>query len=135
MPEYDQNLLQTNLRQAGENLPGPDYYTVLEWIHRAHRPANYLEIGIRHGESIKRALPTTVCVGVDPLPQPSPGMPVKTTIFGVTSDEFFAHEDVRALLGGGRLECAFIDGLHLWEQALKDFINTEPFCGPGSLVL
>jgi hypothetical protein len=29
----------------------------------------------------------------------------------------------------------FIDGLHLYEQALKDFIHLEAYCGPRSMIL
>ena len=42
----------------------------------------------------------------------------------MTSDEFFAEHDLRELLGGP-VELAFIDGLHLFEQVLRDFVNLE----------
>ena len=49
-----------------------------------------------------------------------------THIYPVTSDEFFAQEDVGRILGGLPLDLAFIDGLHLFEQVIADFINVEP---------
>jgi hypothetical protein len=41
---------------------------------------------------------------------------------------------VRDLLGGP-VELAFLDGMHLFEYLLRDFINTERCCGPGSLIV
>jgi hypothetical protein len=41
---------------------------------------------------------------------------------------------VPALLGGKPLDMAFIDGMHHFEYALRDFINIEPLCGPRSLI-
>jgi hypothetical protein len=38
-------------------------------------------------------------------------------------------------LAGKSLGIGFIDGLHLFEQALKDFINLEKYCGPRSVIL
>ena len=46
------------------------------------------------------------------------------TIYELTSDEFFARYDLSELLGGP-VELAFIDGLHLFEQVLRDFVNLE----------
>src|SRR5262249_52007614 len=52
-----------------------------------------------------------------------------------TSDAFFARRGADALLAGRRLGIGFIDGLHLFEQALKDFIHLESYCGPRSAIL
>jgi hypothetical protein len=41
---------------------------------------------------------------------------------------------VPALLGGKPLNMAFIDGMHHFEYALRDFINIEPLSTPDSLV-
>jgi len=39
------------------------------------------------------------------------------------------------LLAGRPLSIGFIDGLHLYEQVLRDFIGLEACCGPRSVVL
>src|SRR5262249_26303853 len=56
------------------------------------------------------------------------------TVYEMTSDEFFARHDVRGKLGGP-IELAFIDGMHHFEFALRDFINIEKSCTPDSTVL
>jgi len=68
MAMSDSELLQAHLARALEELPGPDYYSVLRWIHQVLCPARYLEIGIRHGDSLRLALPGTKCTGIDPAP-------------------------------------------------------------------
>ena len=35
----------------------------------------------------------------------------------------------------GSSSIGFIDGSHLFEQALRDFTNLEKHCGPGSLIM
>ncbi|PYI78804.1 MAG: class I SAM-dependent methyltransferase, partial [Verrucomicrobia bacterium] len=62
-------------------------------------------------------------------------MTAETHIFPETSDAFFARHGPDALLAGRPLGIGFIDGLHLYEQALKDFINLERYCGPRSVIL
>ena len=39
------------------------------------------------------------------------------------------------MLGAPTFDLAFIDGLHLWEQALRDFIHLERFARPDSVVM
>jgi predicted O-methyltransferase YrrM len=52
-----------------------------------------------------------------------------------TSDEYFSRPDPLALTGGQPFDLAFIDGLHLLEFALRDFINTERFSTPTSVIV
>jgi hypothetical protein len=42
---------------------------------------------------------------------------------------------VRAELGGLPVDMAFIDGMHHFEFALRDFINIERLCTPDSVIL
>jgi hypothetical protein len=120
---------------AAIDLPGEDYFRVLERIHLHLRPRTYVEIGVAQGESIRLADPGTRALGVDPEPR----IPFQTgpnvSIFAETSDAFFAQHDVRAELGGLPLELAFIDGMHQFEFALRDFMNIEPLCTAASTIL
>ncbi|HYH62923.1 MAG TPA: class I SAM-dependent methyltransferase [Solirubrobacterales bacterium] len=124
---------QEHIAESRRRMPGPSYYKVLEWIHRAVEPANYLEIGIRKGMSLGAALEETKCVGVDPAPMVKREFP-NTFIYALTSDAFFADEDVDEVMGGP-VELAFIDGLHLFEQVVEDFRNVEAHSAAGSIAL
>jgi hypothetical protein len=130
----DAALLAEHLNESQRRLPGPAYYRVLRWIHQILEPANYVEIGVHKGISLEQALEGTPCIGVDPYPavehQLRPGM----TMYELTSDDFFAQHDLRALLGSP-VELAFIDGLHLFEQALRDFMNLEGQCASDGVIV
>jgi len=56
-------------------------------------------------------------------------------VFAQTSDDFFAGTDVRAELGGRSVDLAFIDGMHQFEFAFRDFINIERYCTRDSAIL
>jgi hypothetical protein len=132
---YDDALRDTHIAQAAAALPGPDYYTVLGWIHQILRPATYVEIGIRHGDSLRAALPETRCVGIDPEPTVNAPLPPDTGVFAMTSDSFFADYNLAEVLGQPNFSLAFIDGLHLFEQALLDFIHLERFASRRSIIM
>jgi hypothetical protein len=72
---------------------------------------------------------------VDPDPAIQFELSPNTRVYKETSDHFFATHDVRAELGGLDLDLAFIDGLHYFDYALRDFINLERLCGRGSTIL
>ncbi len=115
-------------------LPAEHYFKLLARVHQHVRPATYLEVGVSRGESLKLVTPQTLALGIDPQPRVAFTLAPNQKIFAQTSDEFFARTDVPALLGGRPLEMAFIDGMHHFEFALRDFINIEPLCGPRSLI-
>jgi hypothetical protein len=52
----------------------------------------------------------------------------------MTSDAFFAANDPRRLFGR-RVDLAFLDGMHAFDFLLRDFINTERSCRPGSMIV
>jgi hypothetical protein len=117
-------------------MPGPAYYQHLAWLHETLRPATYLEIGVWYGQSLCLAKPPTVALGVDPKPwHELPAFAAETRIFTITSDAFFADQPWHAALGPRRFDLAFIDGLHRFEQVLRDFVNVERHCTPDSVVV
>jgi hypothetical protein len=114
---------------------GADYYEVLGRIHSLLKPRTYVEIGVRQGHSFRLARTAAASVGIDPAPDlkiaPRPG----ARIFQMTSDEFFARHNLAEELGHDTVELAFIDGMHLFEFALRDFANLEKFSSPASTIL
>lgn len=109
------------------------YYGLLRRAHEIVRPARYLEIGVHEGHSLSFVQPGTRVVGVDPEPKvESP--PADTVIVPATSDDFFADPELVALLGGP-IDLAFVDGLHLHEQTLRDVANVERHSHPDGIIM
>lgn len=120
---------------AALKLPGPDYYEWLGRLHAVLAPATVIEIGVFKGRSLTLARPPTLVIGVDPSATVESQVRAETHLFAETSDAFFARNGPEALLAGRPLGLGFIDGLHLFEQALRDFINLEAWCGPRSVIV
>jgi len=131
--QRDPAVVERHIEKSQERLPGPPYYQVLRWIHEALRPTNYVEIGIYTGWSLRMALPDTRCIGIDPEPRLSERIP-GTTVYELTSEEFFARHDLVEILGA-RVALGFIDGLHRFEQVLRDFINLERLAQRAGVLL
>ncbi len=58
----------------------------------------------------------------------------RTMFFQMTSDDFFAVEKLENYFPSG-VDIAFLDGMHLFEYTLRDFINVERFCHQRSIIL
>jgi predicted O-methyltransferase YrrM len=130
----DQAQLAEHFVAAMERFSGPGYYRALRWLHRILEPANYLEIGVDQGVSVEQALPATKVIGVDPAPRIGHDITPNATIYELTSDAFFAQLDVAEVIGGP-IEYAFIDGLHRFEQVLRDFVNVERHAAGDAVVV
>ena len=116
-------------------LPGLSYYDLLLRFHEWLLPKSYLEIGVSTGASIVLAKPPTVAVGIDPNPQLLTAPATVCKIFPLTSDNYFAVRNPCADLEAETVDLAFIDGLHLFEQVLRDFINIERISSRQTVVL
>ncbi len=128
------DLLNAHLSLVEMKFPGEHYTAVLQKLHRHLEPETYVEIGVETGQSMALANAQTLCIGIDPEPVISRELPPRCEIFAQTSDTFFEQHDVKALLEQQTVEFAFIDGMHVFEAALRDFINIERLAGPGSVV-
>lgn len=111
------------------------YLDLLASIHGRSRPRTYLEIGMRNGESLALARPETLVIGIDPLPTVWNKLNSDVGLYFETSDDFFAANDVPARLHGQRIDLAFIDGMHLFEYALRDFRNVERSSASDSVIM
>ncbi|MDB5555469.1 MAG: hypothetical protein JWL86_5453 [Rhizobium sp.] len=131
----DKDCLAAHQKLSGLRFPGEDYYGLLGRLHHVLRPKTYVEIGVETGASMALALPGTKCVGIDPEPQITVKGPVEAKIFALRSSEFFANHDLTSILDGEPVELGFIDGLHVFESSLADFLNLERFCSPRGTLL
>lgn len=99
-------------------------------LHKLLRPRTYLEIGIQHGWSLNLAYEADVAIGIDPLPLiHERGNQI---IYPMTSDEAFKGEGAPVL---PPLDLVFIDGMHLYEYALRDFMNVLRLVHKDSMIV
>jgi len=108
-----------------------NYLTALQLAHRVLAPRNYLEIGCRHGASL--ALSAVPSIGIDPAFELRQEFDPEIRLFEMTSDAFFAAQDP-ARVFGAPVDFAFIDGMHLAEFALRDFMNIERSSHSGGVI-
>jgi hypothetical protein len=126
---------KTQLTVSLPDLQGQFYQHCLRDLHQAIKPKTYFEIGTLAGDTLRLA--SCRSIAVDPafrLSHPSVGDKPALHMFQMESDAFFATQDPIALLGGP-IDLAFLDGMHLYEFLLRDFIHTERACHSGSMVV
>lgn len=115
-----------------DDLAGPSYLDVLSAVHRLFAPRRYLEIGTSTGASLRIA--TCASIAVDPkfrLSTDVIGDKPELILAQQTSDAFFEGPHARDLV----VDLAFIDGLHLFEVVLRDFINVERRARRNSIIV
>ncbi len=110
------------------------YYKLLARLHAHLRPRTYVEIGVRTGRSLTLAR-WSLNVGVDPELEIYEPIDRRTKLYPLSSDEFFEKVNVREELAGQPVDLAFIDGMHLFEFALRDFIHLEGCCARESIIV
>ena len=133
--DQDAECHEARLLLANLYLQGRSYEQIIADIHQHVRPRSYVEIGVATGKSLRLVRAETVALGVDPDPAIQFELSPNTRVFRETSDDFFSRRDVRGELGGLDVDLAFIDGLHHFDFALRDFINLERLCGRGATIL
>ncbi len=99
------------------------YLNFLERVHEVLEPPTYLEIGVARGQSL--AVARSVSAGIDPAYNLQTEIRDDARLFRETSDEYFDRPDPLEPFGGEPVALGFIDGMHLVEYALRDFIYVE----------
>ncbi len=124
----------------------------LRSLHRLAAPRTYLEIGVNDGRSL--ALSRVPSIAVDPAFRVTVPIRCDVQLVRATSDAFFARENPLRHLGGGGnplrnlargrpllggrepvLDLVFIDGMHRFEFALRDFMNIERHASWWSVIV
>jgi hypothetical protein len=129
-------------------------HDLLRALHDLTRPRNYLEIGVDDGRSL--TLSRVPSIAIDPAFRITFPVRCDLHLAKATSDAFFAAKDPirhlrssrnplrnarhgRPLLdhwrGGTTLDLVFIDGMHIFEFALRDFMNVERFSRWSSVIV
>ena len=100
------------------------------------RARRYLEIGVKDGTCFC-SLTAPEKIEVDPIaPQPAVALEMQkpgVKYFALTSDEFFTKVAPQVLARG--VDVVFIDGLHTFQQAYRDCINSLQYLNPGGLII
>ena len=109
------------------------YLDFLRVLHDRLSPATYLEVGVRNGVSL--SLSRCRSVGIDPAYNVTAELDGDIALFRTISDEYFSRPDPLRPFGGRPVDLAFIDGLHLFEFAFRDFINIERLATTSSVII
>ena len=115
-------------------LEGENYQILLQRFHELFKPQTYLEIGVAEGATLELA--ECFSIGVDTnfaISQSVLKNKSACCFFQMTSDKFFKDFDPTAIFGRP-VDMAFLDGMHLFEFLLRDFINVERHCKPNSVI-
>ena len=110
-----------------------DYLGFLRILHNKTYE-NYFEIGTRFGSSL--ALSQSPSIAIDPYFQVEKnivGNKEFCMLFQETSNSFFTNR--LSKFSDLKCELAFIDGMHHFDQALRDFINLAKISSKESLFL
>lgn len=113
---------------------GQGYVAFLHELHSKVLVDWYLEIGCRNGRMFAPVRGKTIAV--DPFFRTELniiGSKPALHVFQQKSDDFFASEFLPR--NDIRLSFAFIDGMHLFEYLLRDFMNVEENSADGAVVM
>lgn len=112
---------------------GLQYHHFLSRLHQFAIFDWYLEIGCRNGATFAETRSKTIAI--DPffrVQQNVIGNKRALHVFQMTSDEFFAGRFLET--NAIRPSFAFLDGMHLVEYTLRDFMNVEANATEASIV-
>ena len=108
-------------------------HDLLRGLHELLSPRTYFEIGVNEGSSL--TLSRTKSIAVDPEFAVTRALHCDLDLVKAKSDDFFARPDAMSHFEGVGVDLAFIDGMHLSEFALRDFINVERHLSPTGVTV
>lgn len=113
--------------------------TVIQTIIDALNAKTYVEIGVQTGAIILKVKAPSK-IGIDPRFMFSRKLRlakllqiVRFQTFEMSSDEFFEKNAEEALPGG--MDVVLVDGLHTYEQSLRDVENCLRFLNPNGIIV
>ncbi|RGP35357.1 class I SAM-dependent methyltransferase [Pseudotabrizicola alkalilacus] len=112
---------------------GVKYTSFMAGLHREVLFDWYIEVGCRTGRIFANARGKTIAV--DPFFRAEAniiGSKPALHVFQQTSDDFFASEFLKAMKV--KLSFSFLDGMHLFEFLLRDFMATEKASDPKGVI-
>ncbi len=112
---------------------GQQYARFLDQLHSATLFDWYMEIGCRTGRTFAPVRSKTVAVDPFFLAETNIiGTKPALHLFQTTSDAFFDSGFLKK--NGIKLSFSFLDGMHLFEYLLRDFISTEANSTPDGVI-
>jgi len=102
-------------------------------LHQRVRPETYLEIGVDQGQSL--SLSRVPSIGIDPDYRITREIQCDLHLARTSSDEFFARAHPLTHFDEPVIDLAFIDGMHLAEFVVRDFLAVERFTRPASVIV
>jgi hypothetical protein len=134
-PEVEDHLMKLEPESIDASIDtgagAEDYMALMARLHDELDPAFYLEIGVDTGVSL--LLAACPALGIDPAPRLGKPLAGHQRLSITTSDDYFRFLARRDELPA--IDFAFIDGMHLIENAFMDLLNVERHCAPWSLIV
>jgi hypothetical protein len=115
---------------------GPDYRRVLTGLHESLKPKAYLEIAALTDKTLQLAQCASISINPQMIAIPEEGFGAKPAcaFYRMSADAFFADYDPERILGRP-IDLCFLDGVHLCDHLLRDFINVEKFCDAHAVIV
>ncbi len=112
---------------------GQHYTRFLDQLHQTNLFDWYMEIGCRTGRTFAPVRSKTLAVDPFFLTETNIiGTKPALHLFQTTSDDFFASGFLKKM--GIKLSFSFLDGMHLFEFLVRDFMNTEAYSTPSGVI-
>lgn len=113
--------------------PAMSRHTMLGHLHTVLTPRTYLEVGVAAGKSMAQS--RTKSIGIDPAYSVTSELECEVQLNRQPSDDYFNRPDVLSFFEGLPIDLAFLDGMHLSEYLLRDFINAEKHMSPAGVIV